>query len=627
MARRLSRIKEIRELLEESWNYDRDNREEAEKDLLFRAGDQWPDDVRTAREAANRPCITVNKIGATINQVVNDIKQADLAIKARPADDGSDQSIADIYSGIIRQIQEQSGSTYVYSLAADHSTSCGIGHFRITTDYLDDAAFDQEILIEEIANPLSVIWDPASVKPDRSDAKFCFVIEKMKPKDFKKKYPKATAESVDVSFNNNSAGIIYNSNDEILVAEFWEKVPCKKKLALFEDGQTLDITDLDEFHLSMMPQPVAVRDVDTHRVQVSIMSGSEILDGPFDWAGKYIPIIPVIGDEVPVGTKVVRSGLVRHARDPQMLYNYFRSQAVESIAQAPKAPYIATAKQIGKYKSQWDSANVSPKPYLLYEHDEKTPGPPKRERPADPPAALWQEGALASEDIKATTGIYDASLGAKSNETSGKAILARQREGDVANYHYTDNLTRALKHAGRVLVDLIPKIYDTQRAIRIIGEDESEQFVPINQQVMGVDGEPVILNDLSVGRFDVKVSIGPSFTTKRIEAAESMVQFVQAVPQAGQVAGDLIAENMDWPGAEQLANRLKKMVPPQFLEGEEGQEPPQPDPMQQKMQQIQMANMETEAMKNQSEAMKTQAEAEGEMLDNIAKEVQLRMSI
>lgn len=621
MASSVAQIKEIREELEDAWDYDRENREQAEKDLRFRAGDQWPDHIRQEREAAKRPVVTVNKVGAMVNQVVNDIKQSDLSIKARPADDKSDKDLAKIYSGIIRQIEEQSGSSFVYANAADHSTSCGIGHFRITTDYLDDAAFDQEILIEQISNPLSVVWDPASVKPDRSDAMFCFVIEKMKPKEFEKKYPKAVADSVDVSFNNNSASLTYCSQDEILIAEYWKKVPTKKTLALMPTGETLDITDLDSFELSMIPKPVDVREVNTHKVEVSIISGFEVLEGPFPWAGKYIPIIPIVGDEVPIGTKTVRSGLIRHARDPQWLYNYMRSQAIETIAQAPKAPYLMTRKQLGKYKAQWDVANVTPKPYLLYDFDQDADGKPSRERPADPPAALWQEGALASDDMKATTGIYDASLGAKSNETSGKAILARQREGDVANYHYMDNLTRALKHAGRVLIDLIPKIYDTQRAIRIIGEDESEEFVQINTTVMGVDGEPVILNDLSVGRFDVKVTIGPSYTTKRLEAAESMMQFIQAFPAAGQLAGDLIASNMDWPGADVIAARLKKMVPPEMLEGEDGdeqQQPPPPDPMQQQLQQFQLQNMELDLAKKQ-------AETEGEQLDNLAKEVQLRM--
>ena len=622
MARNVDKISSIREMLQDAWDYDTHNREEAEKDLLFRAGDQWPEDVRQEREAAGRPCLTVNKLGSMINQVTNDLRQNAPSIKARPVDNKSDPELAKIFNGIIRQIEEQSSGRFVYSNAADHSISCGIGHFRITTDYLDDAAFDQELLIESIPNPLGVLWDPASIKADRSDAMHCFVIEKMPIKAFKKKYPKASNDSVDVSFNNDGT-LTFQTQDEILVAEFWEKVPVKRTLALFEGGETLDITDLDDFQMSMILTPQAVREVDTHKVQMSLVNGNEVLEGPFDWAGKHIPIISVVGDEVPNGTKVVRSGMIRAARDPQALYNYYRTQAAELIAQAPKSPYLVTNKQIKKYKSQWDTANKTPKPYLIYEPDENAPGAPKRERPADPPSALWQEGALCSDDLKSTTGIYDASLGAKSNETSGKAIIARQREGDTANYHFTDNLTRALEHAGRILIDLIPKIYDTERVIRIIGEDDSEEFLEINKSVPSYDGEPVLLNDLSAGRFDIKVTTGPSYTTKRIEAAESMMAFVQAFPQAGQFAGDLIASNMDWPGADVIAQRLKKIVPPELLEGEDGenpeaQQPQQPDPMQQQMQQFQLDSM-------QADIAKKQADAEGAQIDNIVKQVQLSM--
>lgn len=620
MARNVkNRIASIREMLQDAWDYDRHNREEAEKDLLFRAGDQWPDDVRREREAAGRPCLTINKLGSMISQVTNDLRQNTPSIKARPVDNKSDPELAKIFNGIIRQIEEQSSARFIYSNAADHSISCGIGNFRITTAYLDDAAFDQEILIEGIPNPLSVLWDTASIKPDRSDAMHCFVIEKMPIKAFKKKYPKASTDSVDVSFNNDGSYLTFQTQDEILVAEFWEKIPVKRTLALFEGGETLDITDLDEFQMSLIPPPMDVREVDTHKVQMSLVNGNEVLEGPFEWAGKHIPIISIVGDEVPNGTQIIRSGMIRAARDPQTLYNYWRSQSAESIGQGTKSQWLVTHKHIKKNKNAWDNANKSPKPYLPYEYDENAP-PPQKIDPPTPPNALWQEGALCSDDLKSTTGIHDASLGAKSNETSGKAILARQREGDTANYHFTDNLTRALEHAGRILIDLIPKIYDTERSIRILGEDDSEEFLEINKSVPSYNGEPALLNDLSAGRFDIKVTTGPSYTTKRIEAAESMMAFVQAFPQAGQIAGDLIASNMDWPGAEAISSRLKKMVPPEFLEGEDGEEqpPPQPDPMQQRMQEFQLESM-------QADITKKQAEAEGAQLDNIVKQVQLSM--
>lgn len=640
MASKLkNKITGIRERLDDAWNFDRLNREEAEIDLKFRAGDQWPKSVREEREASGRPVLTVDKLGAILNQVINDIKQNAPSIKARPVDDKSDPDLAKVFSGIIRQIEEQSGARYVYSRAADHCISCGIGHFRILTQYMDDSAFDQEILMETIPNPLAVVWDPASIKADKSDAMYCFVIEKMQRKAFEDKYPDAVVTSVGVSFDVDSE-LVYSSSDEVLISEYWEKVPAKKMLAMFEGGQTLDITDLSQENLFALPPIVMQREVDTFKVQQYLVTGNDILEGPNEWAGKHIPIVSVVGNEFPMGNGIVRTGMIRAARDSQQMYNYMRTAAMEAIAQAPKTPWLVTKDMIKKHKSLWDVANKTPSPYLVYDVDPAAPGAaPKRERPADPPSALWQEGALASDDMKATTGIYDASLGNRSNETSGKAIMARQREGDVANYHFTDNLTRALEHAGRILIDLIPKIYDTQRVVRILGEDDTEEFTHINTTAINVDGEPVIMNDLSTGRFDVKVATGPSYTTKRIEAAESMMQFIQAVPGAGQVAGDLIAKSMDWPGSEVLAERLRKMVPPQLLESEDGQQQQQPqqqtpDPMQQEMQELakhkielELAKIESEVLKNKASIAKTESETEGVQIENMAKSNQVQLSM
>jgi hypothetical protein len=630
MARRVSKkqrdslVTQARKRLQECWENDQQNREDAANDLRFAAGDQWPENVRKSREAENRPVITVNKLPAMIHQVTNDIRQNKPSIKVIPTDGTSDPNIAEIFSGIIRQIEYNSSAGHIYSNAAAHTVACGIGHFRIVTDYMDDTAFDQEIKIKRIANPLSVYWDPASVEPDRSDAMFCFVVESMPIETFRAKYPKAKEVSVDVYKDNSQTGLFWATSDNILVAEYWCKKPVKKQLALMQDGTTLDVTDLSEEELQFLPIQ-AIREADSHKIEQSIVTGAEVLDGPNEWAGRYIPVVPIVGTEIPLHDQTVRHGMIRFARDPQRLYNYWRTAAAESIALAPKAPWLVTKEMIAAYKGIWDSANTSARPYLVYKPDPNAPGSmPKRERPADPPNALWQEGALASEDMKATTGIYDASLGAKSNETSGKAIIARQREGDTANFHYTDNLQMSLERAGRILIDLIPKIYDTERIVKILGEDESEEFVPINTVAYAENGEPVLLNDLSTGRYDVRVNIGASYATKRAEAADSMMQFIQALPQAGQVAGDLVAKNMDWPGAEDIAKRLEMLLPPEMKEDQEAQ---QPDPMQQAMQEMNIRNIQAETQETEAKANKATAEAEGVQLDNVAKKAQLEMNL
>ncbi len=604
-------LREAKRRVDAAWQHDRENREDAYRDLRFRAGDQWPVRIRQQREADNRPTLTINRIPQFVNQVVNDVRQNPPAIKATPADGATQPELAEIYTGLMRQIQYRSGAQYIYSQTVDHTVTCGIGHLRVETAYVDDASFDQEILIKPVAKPLSVYWDPAAVMPDRSDAKWCVVTEMMPVDDFKDQYPDAKQEDFDTNADIGAdSGLYWQDDDHVRLAEYWRMVPVKRTLALFEDKTTIDITDLSKADLAFLPKIIRQREVDTFKVEQYILSGAEVLEGPNAWAGKYIPIIPVVGSEVPLETKTVRYGLVRFARDPQQLYNYWRSAAAEAIALAPKSPFLVTPQMIGKFKTQWDTHNTKNRPYLLYEPDPNAPGAmPQRSPAPEPPVALIQESAIASDDMKGTTGIYDAALGNRSNEQSGRAILARQREGDVGTFHFQDNLNMSLTRLGVVLVDLIPRIYDTEREIAIIGADESEEFVPINKQIMSDQGEPILLNDLSQGRLQVRVKIGPSYTTKRIEAADSMVQFAQAVPQSAAVMGDLIAKNMDWPGSDEIAERLKRAIPPEILGPEDQSKDLSPEEAQAKQMKDQIAQALSQMQFSKAKAEVDEAEA------------------
>lgn len=618
-------IDEVRQRADDAWQHDRENREDAHKDLRFLAGDQWPQEIRRARENANRPTLTINRLPQFVNQVVNDIRQNPPSIRAVPADGTANEELADIFTGLIRHIEYQSGAQHVYASSASHSVSCGIGHFRVKTDFVSDASFDQEILIERIAKPLSVLWDPASVQPDRSDAQWCVITEMMPVDKFEEQYPNARQQDFDANRDATAeSGLYWTHLDHVRLAEYWKKVPAKRRLALFEDGSTLDVTDLTEEQRAFLPDPVRERDADSFKVVHYLMTGAEILEGPTEWAGRYIPIIPVIGAEVPLEIKTVRYGLVRFARDPQQLYNYWRSAAAESIALAPKSPYLVTPKMIGKYKAQWDAHNTTNRPYLLYEPDEDAPGGrPIREQAPEPPQALVQESAIATDDMKATTGIFDASLGAQGNETSGRAILARQREGDIGTFHFQDNLNASLRYLGHVLVDLIPRIYDTERQIRIIRPDDTQEFVPINQMMMSDSGEPILFNDLSQGRFDVRVRIGPSYTTQRIEAANQMIELARAIPQAGGVIADLLVKNLDWAGADEIAERLKRTIPLEIrgpddnADEQEQQAAQQAQQLQQQLQQLQMRNQQLTVEKLEAEVNKLRAEIETEEADAI----------
>lgn len=610
--RRDSKAVMVRESIQEAWEYDRDNRREAARDLAFLAGDQWPESVRAQRERDGRPMLTLNRLPQFVHQVTNDIRQADLAIKAAPVDDQDDPELAKIYNGLLRQIHYQSSAKHVYASAAGHQVACGIGWWRVVTQYADDMAWDQDIRIKRINNPLNVYWDPASLEPDRSDAMWIAVTELVPVKAFRKTYPDASVEGVEVPGESAHSGMFWANGDYVRVAEFWRKVPYKKRLGMTEDGQTIDLTEIKPDMLPFLPPIVREREAEAFRVEQFVTSGVDLLSDVTQWPGRHIPIVPAIGTEIPLERTTWRGGLIRHARDAQQLYNFYRTATAEAIALAPKAPYLATAKQIGAYKEMWDTQNTTQRPYLLYNPDEKAPGPPKRELPPEIPAALMQEAQIASDDMKATTGIYDASLGQRSNEQSGRAILARQREGDVANFHFADNLTRALEHTGRILIDLIPKIYDNERVIRLMGEDGSEEPARINHVLYGVDGMPVVVNDLSAGRFDVRVSIGPSYATKRMESADAMLQFLQAYPAAAPIIGDLIAKNMDWPGADEIAKRLRNMLqaqmPAVLVDPEDPNAPPPPNPMDDPAVQMEMAGAEADVRKKTAEAERAEAE-------------------
>jgi hypothetical protein len=568
-------VQEAQERLEAAWIQDRENREDGFMDLKFLAGDQWPNEIRLQREAQNRPCLTINRLPQFVNQVANAVRLNPPGIKAIPAGGEATAELAEIYSGLMRQIQYRSNATNVLANAVYGAVACGIGHFRLVTQYADEDGFDQEILIKRIQHPLSVFWAPGAAEPDRSDSEYCLISEMIGRKEFQKRFPDAAMTDFMAPEDLNAeSGLYWATRDAVRVCEYWVKRPHERTIARLAGGETIDITEVEPKELRGLPI-VAERKVRSHKVEHYLLSGEEILEGPNQWAGRHIPIFPVIGSETPLETKVIRSGLIRFSRDPQQLYNFWRSAAAEAIALAPRAPFVATPSMIAKFKGQWDTQNTVSRPYLLYEPDPDVPGGrPMREPPPDVPSALINESGMASDDMKATTGIYDASLGAQSNEISGIAIRARTGQGDISALHYQDNLMATLNHLGRVLIDLIPKIYDSERSVRIMREDETHLPVRINVPVMGVNGKPMLLNDLSQGAYDVRVKIGPSYATRRAEAADSMLQFIQAVPQAASVAGDLITRNMDWPGADEIADRLKRMLPPQVTGETPGETPP-----------------------------------------------------
>lgn len=549
---------------------DEENRTEALQDLKFRSGDQWPSTVIQERQGENRPTVTINKTGQFIRQVTGDLRKNPPSIRIRPVGEGADTDTAKVLGGLIRKIEQNSDAQNAYITAVDQAATCGMGHWRVLTQYSQWDVFDQDIVVEPIMDPMAVVWDRMSEKPDRTDAKHCFISQWMRPEEFKDAHPDAAPVSFDDRNLENSAPKQWFGEDLIRVAEVFFKRPTKRVMALMPDGKVVDITDMDESVLFSLPI-VRKRETMVDCVYWAKINGQEVLEGPRKWPGRYIPVVPVIGEEIHNGERLVRKGLIRDLKDAQRLYNYARSAEAEVVALQPKAPFIGTKKQLQGHWDMWKNANKKNYPALVYDADPQAPGPPQRVMPPVASQALAQMAATSSDDMKSTTGIYDASLGARTNETSGVAIRARQAEGDTGTFVFSDNLARSMKQSARVILDLIPHVYDTERMVTVMHEDDSVEETVLNRVVM-VDGEPVTLHDVTLGKYDVEVTVGPTYATRRAEAVESMTAFAQTNPQAAALISDLIAKNSDWPGAEQIARRLRKIIPPQILEGEKNDE-------------------------------------------------------
>lgn len=581
MAKDSDIVKDALEAFQQAYDAENENRNEALDDLKFsRLGEQWPEESRRQREKDGRPCLTINRMPSFIRQVVNDSRQNKPQIKVHPVDDGSDPAVAELLSGVIRNIEVQSNADVAYDTAIENAVTMGFGYFRIGVDYAHADAFDLDITIDRIANPFTVYGDPYSTAADSSDWNTAFITELMTQREFKRQYPKADVSDFS-SLTNDDKDDLWFEDDSVRVAEYWVRDEVDSEIVKLSNGMILTAEELEpKIELFMLSgiQVVGSRPTKLHRVTQHMMNGVEVLKTT-PWKGRYIPIVPVYGDEVWVEGKRHLLSLIRHAKDAQRSYNYWRTSAVEKVALDTRAPWIGRRGTFNSDAEKWATANVRNHAYIEFDTEM-----PQRNLPGGVPAGDLQVALQASDDMKSIVGIHDASLGARSNETSGRAIMARQREGDVATFHFIDNMTRAIRHAGRVLVDLIPKVYDTPRMLRIMGEDGAPSVVPVNQEAQ-IDGQMKVY-DLTLGKYDVTVTSGPSFTTRREEAAMQMIELLRAFPQAASVIGDLLAKNLDWPGADEIAKRLKALVPPQAL-GQEGQDPRMQQIMQQGQQMIQ----------------------------------------
>lgn len=573
-------------------------REDALDDLKFRAGEQWPDDVKQAREMDRRPCLTINRLPQFVRQVTNDQRQNRPSIKVSPVDDNADIETAKIYQGLIRHIEYNSNADVAYDTAFEGAATKGLGYFRVITDYCDPKSFDQDIFIKRVRNSFSVYVDPHYQEPDGSDMNWAFVFEDLSRDDYKAQFKNSKLSAMDDwrSLGDKAPG--WTTDNTCRVAEYFYKTFKEVDLVQLSDRSVILKEELPE----VLPEGltvVAERKSTLPAIKWCKMNGVEVLEET-DWLGQWIPIVPVLGDELDIDGNRVLEGIIRHAKDPQRMYNYWASSETETIALAPRAPFIGAAGTFAGFEAQWKTANIKNHAFLEYNPKNiggQPTGPPQRNVYEPPVQAITQARMQSSDDLKATTGIYDATLGNRSNENSGIAIQRRNAQAQTSNFHYVDNLSRALRHVGRIVIDLIPKVYDTPRMGRIIGEDGDSEMVLLNQ-MFEKDGKPQSYM-LGHGKYDVTVATGPSYATKRQEAAQTMIEFTKAIPNAAPLISDLIARNMDWPGAQEIADRLKKALPPGIAEKEgdkEKQEVP-PEVQHQLAESGQMIEHLTQALK------------------------------
>jgi hypothetical protein len=576
---------------------DSENRERYEDDTRFaRLSEQWPDNIRKQREQDGRPCLTINKLPAFIRQVVNDARQNTPQIKFHAVGDGADQWTAKVLDGLVRNIEVTSNADVAYDTAIENAVTGNVGYWRVTTEYAGDDSFDQDIRIEPIPNSLSVVPDPHCMDADSANWNDAFVTETYSLDSFKAKWPRAEVASFEGDKRDCPADWL--DGDDVMVAEWWKRREVEKVLIKLSNGEVMYEDQLKDPDLAQLLAVNGIteagrRTVRAMKVTQHIMNGVEIIETN-EWAGKYIPIVPVYGDQIIIDGKRHLKSMIHDAKDAQRSFNYWRTTTTEVAALAPRAPWVGP---VGSFASDpnWQTANTANHAFL--EFDPVEGGPPQRVFASGPDAAAMQEAMSASDDMKSVMGLYDASLGAKSNETSGRAILARQREGDVSTFNFTDNQNRGIRHTGRILADLIPKTYTVERIIRVIHEDGSNENIKVNAPTQPMQAQQQAaqgqqqqtpeqigmehIYDLTSGKYDVTCEAGPSYTTQREEAAAQMMNFIQAYPPAAQVIGPMLAKNLDWPGAEEISQALKALLPPQ-LQGQN----PQLQQAQQEMQQL-----------------------------------------
>lgn len=576
----------------------------AREDLQFYKGgtDQWDSADLRIRNESRRPSLTTNMLPQFVHQVVNDQRMNVPQQKVLPIGDGADLETAKTIQGLFKNIEYTSNAPMVYDTAADCQVKCSLGWIRVDHDYTAPDSFEQHIVLKRVVNPLSVIIDSSSIECDGSDAKHGFVLDTYSEDEFKAKWPKCNP----ISFDDLSG----TPDEQVVVAEFFKLVPTEIAIGLFPGNVILELGTPEAEEAG---KPLKVRTIIENKVKRQWLSGDEVLEEG-DFPGSYIPLVPVYGEEHWIDGKRHLFSLIRHMKDPQRMVNYWSSLATELLQKSPQAPFMAPEGAFEGHEDDW--RNPGAKMVLQYKATDVNGQPipaPIRVAPPPVPTGVMQARQSAIQDMRDACGIQQAGLGQRSNETSGIAISNRVREGDVSNMHFGDNLNRSIAHVGRIELSMMKEIYDTPRLVRILNDEDETEQVGING---ALTPEQEKTFDINVGRYDVAIVTGPSFTTRRQETQQMMEGVVRAAPQLLSVMGDLMFKYSDVPGSDVIAKRLKKILPPQ-LQDDEGQQqiPPQ---LQQQLMQMQQQTQQLQAALQEATSKLNSKQMELESQERIA---------
>lgn len=617
-------VLEARQLYSDGEMADGDNRKDMADDLkfTFEPGYQW--DAIAKAKRVGRPCYSFNRVIGAVNQAIGEQRQVTPSGKVRAVSKDASVETANVYGGLIRNIESVSRAEDIYDNQFKYAVAGAFGAWRVLPYFCDKSSFDQDLKIEEIANPFTVMWI-GGTDPCKRDADAAVVAERISKALYKARFPGFRPTSFQTT--RDSKGWL--TDKDVRIAEVYKKKTTYKTIAQLDDGRVIDynasakrvLQELAEFAASEgKPAPKVER---TRRVELTKVvwyktDGANVLEGPIEYEWTYIPVVRLPGRYVNIEGKQILQSLIRHSKDPQRTYNYHRSTMVETAAMTPKSPYLVTPKMITGFEDEWKTVNAVNRPYLKYNIDPTavaSGGMPKREAPPDVPQALIALAMQDAEDIRQTTGYQNPANDTQQTQgnESGVALGRRMAAMESGAYEFLSNLGKAIQFTWDICIDMIPTVIDTDRLVRVLGEDQVESFVRVNSKD-GPPGDPIVM--LKEGTYGVTVTLGPSFATARLESMATLLDAAEKVPAIGEAAPDLIAKNLDVRDSSELHKRVRQQmiqqgrIQPNEQDLKDLPPPAPPDPVQKGL----ADRLAAQAAKDNAAAAKTQAEVVAEVI-------------